>query len=352
MNRRDLIKGIVAATAAIKIADLSNNLYAKDLLPQKKTIKPNALKIGDKVGIIAPGTNVMDPDEINKAVEVIKWLGLEPVFAESLLEQIGYKTRKAELRANDFNKMFADKNIKAVFCIRGGYGSQQILKYIDFDIVKNNPKIFLGYSDITALHLAINRYAGLITFHGPVLLSAYTNFTANTLKSMLFGESQYPLSLTNPDGLSGIRKVFPMRTIKEGKATGKLIGGNLSIVASLMGTKFEIETTNKILFLEDVGEAPFRIDRMLGQLSLAGKFDKAAGIVFGKCEDCQGDESTWDSSLGEVLDYYFKPLDIPIFYGLLFGHSSNQLTLPINVSAELDSINQTLTILESPVEII
>lgn len=352
MNRRDLIKGIVAATAAIKIADLSNNLYSKDLLPQKKTIKPNALKIGDKVGIIAPGTNVMDPDEINKAVEVIKWLGLEPVFAESLLEQIGYKTRKAELRANDFNKMFADKNIKAVFCIRGGYGSQQILKFIDFDIVKNNPKIFLGYSDITALHLAINRYAGLITFHGPVLLSAYTNFTANTLKSMLFGESQYPLSLTNPDGLSGIRKVFPMRTIKEGKATGKLIGGNLSIVASLMGTKFEIETTNKILFLEDVGEAPFRIDRMLGQLSLAGKFDKAAGIVFGKCEDCQGDESTWDSSLGEVLDYYFKPLDIPVFYGLLFGHSSNQLTLPINVSAELDSINQTLTILESPVEII
>jgi muramoyltetrapeptide carboxypeptidase len=294
----------------------------------------------------------MDPDDISKAAEVIKWLGLVPVFADGLLEQIGYKTRKAELRANDFNKMFADSSIKAVFCIRGGYGSQQILKFIDFDIVKNNPKIFLGYSDITALHLAINRFAGLITFHGPVLLSAYTNFTANALKPILFGEVKYPLALTNPDSLSGIRKVFPMRTINEGKATGKLIGGNLSIVASLMGTKYEIDTTNKILFIEDVGEAPFRVDRMLGQLSLAGKFDKVAGIVFGKCEDCDGDESTWDSSLGEVLDYYFKPLNIPVFYGLLFGHSINQLTIPENISAEIDSINQTLTLLESPTEVI
>ncbi len=352
MNRRDLIKGIVAATAAIKMVNLSSDLKAKDLLPQNKIVKPNALKVGDKVGIIAPGTNVMDPDDINKAAEVIKWLGLVPVYGEGLLEQIGYKTRKAELRANDFNKMFADNSIKAVFCIRGGYGSQQILKYIDFDLVKSNPKIFLGYSDITALHLAINRYAGLITFHGPVLLSAYTNFTANALKTMLFGEAQYPLKLTNPEGLSGIRKNFPMRTIKEGKATGKLVGGNLSIVASLMGTKYEIETKGKILFLEDVGEAPFRIDRMLGQLAMTGKLEKAVGIVFGKCEECDSNESTWDSSLGEVLDYYLKPLEIPSFYGLLFGHSSNQLTLPINTTAELDSINQTLTIVESPVELV
>jgi muramoyltetrapeptide carboxypeptidase len=352
MNRRDLIKGIVAATAAIKIANMSNNLTAKDLLPSKKTIKPYALKIGDKVGIIAPGTNVMDPDDISKAAEVIKWLGLLPVFGEGLSEQIGYKTRKAELRANDFNKMFADESIKAVFCVRGGYGSGQILKFIDFDLVKKNPKVFLGYSDITAMHQAINRFTGLITFHGPVLLSAYTNFTANALKPILFGEAQYPLVLTNPDGLSGIRKVFPMRTINKGKATGKLVGGNLSMVASLMGTKYEIETNDKILFLEDVGEAPFRIDRMLGQLSIAGKFDKVKGIVFGKCEDCDGNESTWDASLGEVLDYYFKPLNIPVFYGLLFGHSSNQLTIPINIQAELDATNQTLTLLESPVEII
>ena len=283
--------------------------FIKPIFAQPKNtgelLLPKALKRGDTIGIIAPATAVTDPDQLAKATEALNYFGLNYKTGKNVLKGDGYKTRTAEERLNDLHTMFSDKIISGVFCLRGGYGSAQLLDRIDYDLIKNNPKVFIGYSDITAMHLAINKFSGLITFHGPVLLSGFSNYTADYFNKALFNTD--PIGkIVNPELKSGIRLVHPTRTIKPGKATGKLIGGNLSIICSLMGTPYEIDTKNKILFIEDVGEEPYRIDRMLTQLRLAGKLQQASGIIFGECNDCNSDglnpSHIWDYTLGEVLD--------------------------------------------------
>ncbi|MBI5326633.1 MAG: LD-carboxypeptidase [Ignavibacteriae bacterium] len=315
-------------------------------------IHPKALKQGDTVGIIAPATAVTDPDQIGKAIEALNYFGLKNKIGRNVLKGEGYKTRTIEERIDDIHTMFGDKDVSAIFCLRGGYGSAGLLDKIDYDLIKSNPKIFIGYSDITALHLAINKYSSLITFHGPVLLSGFSNYTADYFSKALFNTN--PLGkIVNPESKSGIRLVHPTRTIKPGKATGKLIGGNLSIICSLMGTPYEIETKDKILFIEDVGEEPYRIDRMLTQLRLAGKLNSTAGIIFGECTECNSDglnpSHIWDYTLGEVLDKILGNLNIPVFYGLTFGHTNDQITIPEGVEAEMDADDRVLNILESGV---
>ncbi len=318
-----------------------------------KSIYPGALKQGDTIGIIAPATSVTDPDELAKAKESLNYFGLSAKFGKNILNGTGYKTRTVKERLDDLHSMFADKDVSAVFCLRGGYGSAQLLDKIDYDLIRNNPKIFLGYSDITAMHLAINKLTGLITFHGPVLLSGFSNYTVEYFRKALFDKN--PIGkVSNPDTKSGIRLIHPTRTIKPGKASGKLIGGNLTLICSLMGTPYEIDTKGKILFMEDVGEEPYRIDRMLTQLRLAGTLQSASGIVFGECLDCNSDglqpSHIWDYSLGEVLDNILGKLDIPVFYGLTIGHTSDQVTLPEGANASVDADNCLLEITEACVE--
>lgn len=312
-------------------------------------LKAKKLKKGDKVGLIAPGSAVNSPDDIQYSIEAVKYFGLEPIIAKNLKKGSGYKTRTISERVDDIHDMFLDDKIKAIFAIRGGYGCSQLLDKLDYDLIKSNPKVFAGYSDITALHLAINKFSGLVTFHSPVMMSKFTDFTAENFKSIVLnGETSI---LRNPDSLSGIRKEYPYRTIIEGSAEGSITGGNLSLISSLMGTKYEIETKGKILLIEDVGEAPYRIDRMLTQLKLSGKLDEAAGIAFGLCEDCTGGSGTWDLSLGEVLDNILGDLNIPVFYGLLIGHTSNQLSFPIGVKGKIDSTTGTVELLESGINL-
>ncbi|MFH1052480.1 MAG: LD-carboxypeptidase [bacterium] len=343
MDRRQLLTaGIVGLTLSV---------FPKNIFPQKtkNILKPKVLNVGDTVGIIAPSTAVPDPGDIQKALLVLDYFGLKPKIAGNLLKGAGYKSRSVSERIDDLHGMFLNKEVKAIFSIRGGYGSAQLLDKIDYDLIKNNPKIFIGYSDITALHLAINKFSGLITFHGPVLLSAFPNYTVDYLRKAIFSEE--PIGeISNPSSLSGIRPAYPYRTITPGIAAGKLTGGNLSLISSLMGTAFEIETEGKIVFLEDVGEEPFRIDRMLTQLILAKKFDNAAGIVFGKCTDCVQNSQVWDYSLGEVLDQQLSQLHIPVLYGLLIGHTPEQVTLPYGIDATLNSVLGTLTITEKSFE--
>jgi muramoyltetrapeptide carboxypeptidase len=267
---------------------------------------------------------------------------LEAVFAKSVQSGTGYKTRSRKERIEDIEKMFADSAISAVFAIRGGYGAGELLDGIDYQLIKANPKIFAGFSDITALHLAFNKAADLITFHSPVLLSRFNEFTSSSFRKTLFSSEPIGI-LENPQLVSGARKIFPTRTIVSGSSDGILTGGNLTIISSLMGTPWEIDTENKILLLEDVGEEPYRIDRMLNQLRLAGKLNKARGIIFGSCTDCDRKSNIWDLSVGEVLDKYFKPLDCPSFYGLLFGHTENQLTIPMGGYASMNSDTGTIT---------
>ncbi|HET8546817.1 MAG TPA: LD-carboxypeptidase [Bryobacteraceae bacterium] len=320
------------------------------LAKSRPLIKPRALKEGDTVGLVTPATYVADPDRIALAERTLKYFGLRARFGRNVRRLSGYLGGSVSERVADLHDLFADPEIRGIFCIRGGYGSGQLLDKLDYSLIRRNPKVFLGYSDITALHLAIHRETGLVTFHGPVMVSAFTDYTQKYFRAALFGAE--PLGrVTNPPDTSPLRPTHILRTVRPGRARGRLIGGNLSLVSALMGTPWEIDTRGRILFIEDVGEQPYSVDRMLTQLRLAGKLDTAAGIIFGECHDCRPREfqPSFESSfsLGEVVDAILSELKVPVLYGLTIGHTDDQLTLPIGVQATLDADKGELIIEES-----
>ena len=338
MTRRDLM-----ATA----------LLAPQVSSSLRLLKPAVLKPGDTVGMITPSTYVSDPDRIAAAVRTVEYFGLRMKMGRNVRKQTGYVGGTIAQRVSDVHDMFRDPEVKAVFTIRGGYGSAQLLDDIDYDLIRQNPKIFLGFSDITAMHLAIHQKTGLVTFHGPVTLSKFTGYTQEHFRRAMFDPKPIG-SLSNPPPSDPLRPVHTLRTVKPGKARGPLIGGNLSLIASLMGTPYEIDTRGKILFIEDVGEQPYSIDRMLTQLRLSGKLKNAAGIIFGECEDCRRSDykPSFDAtfSLGEVVDNILGELQIPVLSGLTIGHTDDQLTLPLGVMATLDADKGELVIEESAVQ--
>ena len=301
--------------------------------------------------MIAPGSAVSSPDDYILVKELTDYLGLKFKFAKNVTKGSGYKTRTISERTADIHEMFSDQSVAGIICIRGGYGAAQLLDNIDYNLIQKNPKIFVGYSDITSLHLAIHKMTGLVTFHGPMLLANFPQLTIDNFKRTLF--SSEPIGIIkNPESRTPVRSAFPVRTIKSGIANGGLIGGNLTLVCSLMGTNYEIDTKGKILFIEDVDEEPYRIDRMLTHLKTAGKLQESAGIVFGNCSDCSSASKlkpslSWDYTLAEVIDNAFGDLKQPSFYGLTFGHSSNQFTIPYGIEAELNADNCTLNLIES-----
>jgi muramoyltetrapeptide carboxypeptidase len=310
-------------------------------------VLPKQLRSGDLVGLITPSTYVADPDRLALATQTLKYFGLRARVGKGVGKKSGYFGNSADERLDDLHTMFRDPEVNAVFAIRGGYGAQQLLDRIDYDLIRSHPKIFLGYSDITALHLAINKYARLVTFHGPIVLSRFTDFTLDHFRRALFNPK--PIGkLANPPEEGVLRPAHSVRTIRPGRATGPLIGGNLTLVSTTMGTPYEIDTRGKILFLEDIDEETYRIDRMLTQLRLAKKLEQAAGIIFGECNGCAprdykpSMESNY--SLGEVLDAILGPLKVPVVSGLTIGHTSDQLTLPVGVTATLDATAGALEI--------
>ena len=313
-------------------------------------IKPKALRPGDTVGLITPSSYVADPDRLQLAARTVKFFGLKLKTGKHVGKRDGYLGGSVQDRVDDLHEMFKDRDVRGVFCIRGGYGAEQLLDRIDYDLIRRNPKIFLGYSDITALHLAIHKNAELVTFHGPVVLSRFSEYTRTYFRKALFTAA--PIGkVTNPPDSDPLRPSHMLRAIRPGRARGPLIGGNLSLIATTMGTPYEIQTQGRILFLEDVDEQPYSVDRMLTQLRLAGKLSAAAGVVFGECSNCRprefqpSFESTF--SLGEVLDSILAGLKAPVLSGLTIGHTDDQLTLPLGVAATLDSENGELIIEES-----
>ena len=318
--------------------------------PAGSVIKPRVLKQGDTVGLITPSTFVSDPDELETASRTLDYFGLKAKWGKNVKKRSGYLGGSIEERVSDLHTMFADPEVKGVFCIRGGYGSAQLLPAIDFDLIRRNPKIFVGYSDITALHLAIGKRTGLVTFHGPVALSGFSDYTQKFYKKALF-ETGPIGSLTNPPESNKLRPRHKLRTVRPGKGRGTLTGGNLTLIATTMGTPYEIETAGRILFIEDVGEEPYSMDRMLTQLRISGKLEQAAGIVFGECAGCTSrkfDPSFTNSfTLGEVVDEILGKLKIPVLAGLTIGHTEDQLTLPEGVMAMLDADKGELVIEES-----
>ncbi len=308
-----------------------------------KPLLPRVLKRGDTVGLITPSSYVSDPDELDFAKRFCKFFGLELKMGKHVGARFGYLAGTAKERTDDLHAMFADPSIRAVFCIRGGYGSAQMLPLIDFDLIRRNPKIFLGYSDITALHVAIGRKTGLVTFHGPVSLSHASTWTQQHLIKALFETAALGLQSNPPDG-NPLQPSHSLRTIKGGKASGALSGGNLTLLSTTLGTPWEVETEGRVLVFEDIGEDIYRIDRMITQLRLAGKLQKAAAIVIGECKDCPPPGHSSAYALGEVLDYLLSDLGIPVYYGLSFGHTTDQVTLPMGVRATVDADAQTLTV--------
>jgi len=313
-------------------------------------LRPRALKPGDTVGLITPSSYFADPDRLYQVEQIMKWLDLKVKMGRNVTRKHGYLGGTIEERAADFNAAFADPEVKAVFALRGGYGASQILDRIDYDLVRRNPKILLGYSDITALHLAVHQKTGLVTFHGPTAASRMSDYTAENLKKALF--SPAPLGkLANPAESSVLRPQHMTRAIRPGKARGRLIGGNLTLISTTMGTPYEIQTKGKLLFLEDVDEQPYSMDRMLTQLRLAGKLDGIAGLIFGECSSCRprdfkpSFESTF--STAEVAQQILGGLKAPVLTGLTIGHTEDQLTLPLGVMATLNADDGTITIEEA-----
>jgi len=342
MKRKDFVK--IIGTAAV-LPGLNLGLASPYAVEK---IKPKRLKPGDKIGLAAPGGFITEK-ELEESSENLKAFGFVPVPSTNILKRFGYLAGTDKQRADDLNELFSRKDIAGIVCARGGYGCARILPLLDYNIIRKNPKVFVGYSDVTALHYGIYLNTGLVCFHGPVGISTFNPFSIQYFEDVLLHTSSKLelISEKEKDESSGIM------TIRSGRAKGDLIGGNLSIVVSLLGTPYDINTNDKIIFLEDIKEEPYRIDRMLTQMIQAGKFDKAKGIalgVFHKCEAKEKDpEFPLSFTLHEVLVERLYDFGIPVLYGLSFGHITNKFTLPFGITAELDSANQTMTLLESAV---
>lgn len=313
-------------------------------------IRPKVLRPGDTIGLIAPGTAVTDPEQIDRVARTLQHFGLKMKLAGNVGKRPANLEQSIHERLSDFHQVFGDPEVRGVFCIRGGYGCPDLLDRIDYELVRRNPKVFVGYSDVTSLHLAIHKYAHMLTFHGPIVLAKFTPYTEASFRRALF--DTVPLGkLTNPPESRPFRPAHPLRTLRPGKATAPIIGGNLTMVCALLGTPYEPDTHGKIFFIEEIDEQPYRIGRMLTQLRLAGKFDSVAGIVFGECANC-GPADYKPSfvspySLGEELDRAFGGLRVPVLAGLAIGHTDDQLTLPLGATATLDTDEGCLEILDA-----
>lgn len=300
---------------------------------------PKPLRQGARVALIAPAGPV-PPEKLDPAADTVKQLGLEPVIFESCRALHGYFAGSDDLRASDINCAFADKSMAGVLCMRGGYGTQRLMNRIDFNLIRQNPKVFCGYSDITALHIAINQQCRLVTYHTPMpvteLCAGADSYTMNGLKTALFTDSCH--TLKNPDGV-------PMETLVAGCAHGTLTGGNLSLVSSSLGTCYEIDTRGKILFLEDVDEEPYRIDGMLNHLRAAGKFRDCAGIMLGYFTNCSAKEGEPSLTLAQIAKELIVPEQKPAVMGVACGHSLPTMSLPMGKIVELNTFFQQIRVL-------
>jgi muramoyltetrapeptide carboxypeptidase len=316
----------------------------------KRLIKPPRLRPGDLVGLIAPG-GVVNDRLIEKSVQNIEALGLRVKVGRYLGAAHGNYAGSVQQRLADLHAMFADPEVKMIWPIRGGSGCISLLSSLDVGLIRRNPKILLGYSDITALHLAIYNETGLVTFHGPVASSTLADYPREHMMAVLTDpRPSYTIPMAPENALKAASAPhFGIRTLTSGTATGPLLGGNLSIVAALCGTPYAADFRDALLFLEEVDEAPYRLDRWMTQLDLSVGFANAAGVMVGICEDCAPEEGRRSLTLDQTFDQHLKPLVVPAVTGYSIGHIRHQFTLPVGVKARLDTAARTVTLLEAAV---
>lgn len=345
--------GLLAATlGAAGAPALAAAAQGKDerMQEQHTLIKPARLRQGDLVAIIAPG-GFTDEDAIARAVRNVESLGLRAMLGANIRAVHGNYAGTVQQRLDDLHAAFRDSEVKAIWAIRGGSGCISLLALIDYALIRVNPKIVLGYSDITALHLAIARQTGLVTFHGPVASSTLSDYTVTQLQNVLMTpHEQYTIPMAQDNHRRAQTQAnFAIRTVHGGQATGRLTGGNLCMVSALAGTPYAADFREHILFLEEINEVPYRIDRMLCQLDLSVGFEQAAALMLGIFENCEAAEGDTSLSLDATLDQHLLPLKVPAVSGYSFGHIRHQFTIPMGVLATLDAERQTLTLLEPAV---
>lgn len=344
--------GLAALMASPALPAIGGSALAAPVTGAKR-VRPPRIRPGDTIGLIEPASASDDPFDLVLVEEAIRALGLVPKRAPNLLKRHGYLAGQDKERAADINMMFADRDVRAIFAVRGGWGAARALPFIDWDVVRANPKLLIGYSDITALHMAIAAKGGAVTLHGPNASSAWGRASVESFKGIAF-DGATPL-FANPQANEDrlVQRRWRTIRIRGGKAQGVLLGGNLTVLTALAGTPYLPDFTGAILFLEDIDEAEYRIDRMLTQLGQAGVLKGLAGVVFGQCTNCRDPDGSGPGggfTLNAILRQHFEPLGIPAFEGAWFGHMPDQFTIPQGVRAEIDADAGTLRLLEAAVQ--
>ena len=341
MNKRSFLKsiGLLAASSPMLAFDFSRSSSPNPLLPV-------ALLRGQTVGIISPSAASADRMEYTFAKEAMEAMGLKVKVGSNFKNRFGHLAGTDEERAADFNAMFADPEVKAIICLRGGSGAARILPLIDYEQVKANPKPLLGYSDITALHCALYSQTGLISFHGPNGSGSWNSFHANQFQQLFFDQKllSFKNEVTKGDDL--VDKGNRIQTLTKGTAEGKILGGNLTVLTALSGTPYYPDFQDSILFIEDVGEDPYRIDRMMSTLKLNGTLGKIKGFVFGQCSDCKPGSGYGAFTVDQIMDQYIIPLGIPAYFGAMIGHISKQFIIPVGARVRLNADQGSITLLE------
>jgi muramoyltetrapeptide carboxypeptidase len=332
-------------------------------------IKPPRLNYGDTIAVIAPASAPPDPKAVDRSVAALERLGFKPKLSPNVRKRWGFLAGADRERAGDLMKMFTDPKVNAILCLRGGYGTARLLPLLDYQTIHAHPKIFIGYSDITSLHCAFLVKSNLVSFHGPMLNSDFIkdNLPAFTLQSFLrtlthpaapgsiFGSAKSEVGRTRsvPRTSPFSPCPSPPTILRPGRASGPLIGGNLSILCTTLGTPFQPSFKNSILFLEDLAEVPYRFDRMLTHLLNAGLVQQVAGVAIGINKDCRDPKAKTGREYRQTLEDVFKerllPLKVPIVTGLPFGHIRLNATLPVGILATLDAVNGDLLIAEPAV---
>lgn len=310
------------------------------------TIKPPALKKGDLIGLISPASSPDDLSRIEKSVKYFENLGYKVLVGKNVGKFRGYLAGTDEERLEDLHSMFSDKKVKAIFCLRGGYGAFRLMDKINYRLIKSNPKIFVGYSEITSLQLAIFAKTGLITFAGPMPAVDFINEIGS------FTEEFFWNLVTNKKKLGKIK--YPSepqpQSLRKGIVVGQILGGNLSVLTAMIGTKYLPNMRNKILLLEDINEVPYKVDRMLNQLRLNNILSIINGIILGRFVDCYEDDANKKTlTLGEVIDDYIRPLKIPSIYVFPHGHIKDFVTIPWGLKIRLDAGKTSVEFLEPAV---
>lgn len=337
MKRKEFIK---------RTAGLAAGSVLLSSFEQQQAVKPRLLpprlEHGDTIALTAPSGSVWNKSHIRKIENLMSEWGFKTVVGDSCHQQDGFLAGNDQLRASEFMAYMEDKSIKALLTMRGGWGCARMLDLLDYETIAANPKIIMGFSDITSLINAIYAKTGMITYHGPCGYSSWGDFTKQEVtKALVSGD---PFVMENPNENRG-----DLRTLTSGLAEGELIGGNLTVIQSMLGTDYEPNWKGKILFLEEIGEEPYRVDRMFWQLKQNGVFDQINGLVLGSFRDCETEEPEKSFSLNEIFMQHFLDARFPVYMGASFGHLAPKFTLPIGVRAEIDAGAQRIRTLEKSV---